>query len=308
MKGSEAVTRLVNDGADRFIQTFAAYDSGQLANTRQALLRYFQDRRVKVSVFLQDGLQLPTGSIVISPEGSCPVTSEIPGTIRYVDDDGHVTQVDHIANMPNARNITAPTARVSALSPLRPCQLGRNVYIKERPKSGDGKSLLKPSDSAKGAAKAGDGKSGGKSNEGSSDPRLAKAELNAFADLVRGPRNGTSSLSASASSSSVNPEDDDGKQGTSLLEAVEAGAGGTGSFIISNLFSQGTDGDEEDVNYDPTKDILEFDLGAKRGGGKSIADDLDSAFSSGGNKSSSTSNPDNDDDDLLALMDMAAGS
>jgi len=49
---------------------------------RQALCQFLQDRRVKVSLFLQDKTQKDDGTFVISHEGSVPEGGNVPGTVR----------------------------------------------------------------------------------------------------------------------------------------------------------------------------------------------------------------------------------
>jgi hypothetical protein len=61
---------------------FECLSAGELTLLRQTLCRFFQDRRVKVSLFLQDQIQLNDGAIVISPKGRVPKGTEVPGAIR----------------------------------------------------------------------------------------------------------------------------------------------------------------------------------------------------------------------------------
>eukprot|EP00904_Undaria_pinnatifida_P009669 jgi/Undpi1/5832/HiC_scaffold_2.g01106.m1 len=50
---------------------------------RHRLLEFFQDRRVKISLFLQYNVQLMDGTLVLDPAGKLPVGVECPGLIRY---------------------------------------------------------------------------------------------------------------------------------------------------------------------------------------------------------------------------------
>ena len=61
---------------------FGNLKTGEYALLRHTLCRFFQDRRVKVSLFLQDAIQGPDGSIIISHRGHLPRGTETPGTIR----------------------------------------------------------------------------------------------------------------------------------------------------------------------------------------------------------------------------------
>jgi hypothetical protein len=94
---------------------------------RQTLSRFFQDRRVKVSLFLHDGLQSSDGSIVIQHKGPLPPGAEKPGTIRYFDSDGNVKNEEKV-DMKNATDVK-PTEKRSSL--------GENLYAKDRRKKGN---------------------------------------------------------------------------------------------------------------------------------------------------------------------------
>jgi hypothetical protein len=54
--------------------------TGQLNEIKHTLLRFLQDKRVKVSLFLQDGLQLQNGTIVLRPTLTPPEV-EMPGVV-----------------------------------------------------------------------------------------------------------------------------------------------------------------------------------------------------------------------------------
>lgn len=66
------------------VQTYTSLTVGQFYSLKHALCRFLQDRRVKVSLFLQDGLQNLDGTMVLVRDGPVPPGSELPGAIRCV--------------------------------------------------------------------------------------------------------------------------------------------------------------------------------------------------------------------------------
>lgn len=126
---------------------------GELWRLKQALCRFFQDRRIKVSLFLQDGLQAMDGTLVLTFAGPLPVGTEMPGALRYyhghsggpgagaggtgsggagvrgaaASDAPAASRTEHIAALALAGAFTA-TARELRLA----CRLGENIYAKDR--------------------------------------------------------------------------------------------------------------------------------------------------------------------------------
>lgn len=344
VRSSPSAVQLVDSATDRLIQTFAAHDGGQLAHIRQLLLRFFQDRRVKVSVFLQDGLQLPTGAIIVSPAGHCPLGSEPPGAIRYYDRAGgdRVETVEHILNIPSAAMVLPARPPLSALSPKRHCLLGKSMYSKERPRhigAADGaysspashtRALSSRSNSGGDGGVKSPTSGGGSSRDITSD--MAKAELNAFAGHLGGGSRpssgsragaaggagaggvGSGSAGAGAGAGAPDDRDSDSKRGVGLLDSMGTKPG-AGSFVLSNLFSlDGDDAPEE--RYDPATDVLTFGTEKqKKSAVDSIAEDMASILRIGGRDAKTGAaaaagagqGSEEEDDDLLALMDLATG-
>lgn len=85
---------------------------------RQSLAAHFQDKKVKVSLFLQDGIQKDDGTFVFDTRGPPPPNAEAAGEIRYADG---TTQV-----------IDVPT-RDHAAQGRAGMVLGGNIYAKDRP-------------------------------------------------------------------------------------------------------------------------------------------------------------------------------
>ena len=63
-------------------QKYMQLSVGDFWALKHVLTRFMQDRRVKVSLFLQAGLQNMDGTMVIPRNGPVPTGSEPPGAIR----------------------------------------------------------------------------------------------------------------------------------------------------------------------------------------------------------------------------------
>jgi hypothetical protein len=85
---------------------------------RETLATHFQDKKVKVSLFLQDGIQKDDGTFAFDTRGPPPPNAEPAGEIRYADG---TTQI-----------IDVPT-REHAGQGRAGMVLGGNMYAKDRP-------------------------------------------------------------------------------------------------------------------------------------------------------------------------------
>lgn len=122
----------VSDLVDQVILlTTSKYKSmpcADFAGLKQALSRFFSDKKVKVSLFLQDGIQKQDGAIVLSNRGTMPSGVGVPGQITYFDQSGNSASVDSFV-FPGAEQLepapsNAPWVPVSS-------QLGLNLYAKD---------------------------------------------------------------------------------------------------------------------------------------------------------------------------------
>jgi hypothetical protein len=98
--------------------TYSTCTPSDFTLLRETLAAHFQDKKVKVSLFLQDGIQKDDGTFVLDTRGPPPPNAEAPGEIRYSDGTVQVIDVptrDHAAQ-----------GRVGMV-------LGGNVYAKDRP-------------------------------------------------------------------------------------------------------------------------------------------------------------------------------
>jgi len=130
----EALRRLVGDAAQPGVaelldvcvqQMHAAYDNMSLADLsamRHSLCAFFQDRKVKVSLFLHDRTQNQDGSIVVPHSGELAPDALVPGTIVYFQGGQEVRRV----GLPTISSSTWRHGTGQRTS------LGANLYEKDR--------------------------------------------------------------------------------------------------------------------------------------------------------------------------------
>lgn len=181
------VSKLVENCVRNMDEMFARMRVGDLHLLRYTLARFFQDRRVKVSLFLTDQLQAQDGSMIHSHAGRLPAGTDVPGTIRYFENG--VVKREEAVKVPNAEHVQPAVKGVDITKPGRPCELGSNLYAKDRRKKG-----------AAGAAAAAAAAAAAKGKPASSAQPLfepdeaatkaAKSELNLLAQMIGGGGSG----------------------------------------------------------------------------------------------------------------------
>jgi len=113
------VIALVTSCEDQLNTNFQHFSPGDWAQLRQALVGFFHDRRVKVSLFLQEGIQSSDGRICLTPASSA--TEGRFGQVQELDSKGSVTEV---------YNLSFYEMPLVAEHPVAP---GCNLYAKDRP-------------------------------------------------------------------------------------------------------------------------------------------------------------------------------
>jgi len=106
--------------AERTIQTtYQNLSPGDWVQLRHALCGFFHDRRIKVSLFLQEGIQAADGRIVLPPPEVAGTSAPV-GQMRLYNSAGVATETEQVklAEIGNAGN--------------HPVQLGGNLYAKDR--------------------------------------------------------------------------------------------------------------------------------------------------------------------------------
>ncbi|GLD96211.1 hypothetical protein PINS_up004889 [Pythium insidiosum] len=94
---------------------------------KQHLCRFFQDTRIKVSLFLQNGIQGADGTLMIRYDGLTATGGRVPGTIRYFDDEGTVDDEERFSIASAEDSTAAPDVPVLDRE-QRNTQLGYNMY------------------------------------------------------------------------------------------------------------------------------------------------------------------------------------
>lgn len=101
---------------------------GEMAFVRQTLLRFVQDRRVKVSLFLQNSLQNQQGIINIPQTGPIPPAAELPGGIRYLLSYLFTSRLYDIASNVTESSFSYPRVLEKRTKETPTTKLGLNLY------------------------------------------------------------------------------------------------------------------------------------------------------------------------------------
>lgn len=167
IKGEAKIVSVVEASKQRFIKLYNDFTDGDFYMLKHVLCRFFQGRRVKVSLFLQDHIQNLDGSIILDASGQLPKGTDVPGTIRHFTADGKsngtstIQIIDSEKVQPYKNLVTS---------------LGSNLYLKER------KPVAAADKSAKSDLKL------KKPTEPVEEPTIisesGKAEMNLLADLI----------------------------------------------------------------------------------------------------------------------------
>lgn len=127
---------------------------GTLADCRLGLLNFFQGKRVKVSLFLQEGMQNADATLNIPVDTSLPPlgTSEAPGTVRYFDQGNLVLQEALQHPDGGLRQKTQPAQYNPFDASTRQCTQGTNLYLLDRKKKAAAAAAASPAAEAAAAA------------------------------------------------------------------------------------------------------------------------------------------------------------
>lgn len=147
---------------------------------RQYLCRFFQDTRIKVSLFLQSGIQGMDGTLAIRHDGFTASGGRVPGVVRYFDDEGNPDEEEKFLIASAEGTVEAPKVHILEREQIN-SHLGFNMY------EADSKSGGKLARSTKDTIA--DAKRGGASGfENRKHQKLFKATaadgLNLLADLL----------------------------------------------------------------------------------------------------------------------------
>ncbi|XP_067010652.2 protein OSCP1 [Anabrus simplex] len=121
-----AIQKQIDTTYRMIMDTYGSLSVGELQTIRYSLLNFFQDLKVRVSVFLRHGVQADDGKFYIPNSGPVPSGCEVPGCIRTYDWNGEVRQV---RRFPSGGNYTGAEESGSLeLHGNRVTKLGSNIY------------------------------------------------------------------------------------------------------------------------------------------------------------------------------------
>ncbi|KAG7388370.1 Protein oscp1 [Phytophthora boehmeriae] len=124
---SAEVKRQVDETILLTSQNFGSMSPADFFMLRQYLCRFFQETRIKVSLFLQNGIQGIDGTLAIHYEGFTASGGKVPGTIRYFDASGRVEEEDTFSVASAEGSVEAPEGSVLNRNQLN-AHLGFNMY------------------------------------------------------------------------------------------------------------------------------------------------------------------------------------
>ena len=84
----ESVGKLLDAAAARCVSLYSSMTLGTMYVLKHTICDFFQDRRVKVSIFLQEQVQNNDGTFKIRADGSLPPNAALPGTVTYYGSNG----------------------------------------------------------------------------------------------------------------------------------------------------------------------------------------------------------------------------
>lgn len=119
MTSAKECINLLNSTSEKLVKIYSTVNSATFNRIKQVLLRFFQNRQVKVTMFLNNNLQLSDGTLKIPTTDGIP-QSEVPGKIVLCKVETHKTMIN------------TPKFKRSSLSTRHPLQaqttIGANLY------------------------------------------------------------------------------------------------------------------------------------------------------------------------------------
>lgn len=290
------VDDLVDVAIAQLIAKYTAMSKGQFHQLRISLMKYLQGKKVKVSLFLQQGMQTLDGQLVLNNDGFMPLGTELPGSVRFYDA-GHLVKTRNIAlgdaiasengdqkcKVSDDLFDTSSTLGLNLFSKeaiaqaLKADQTNISKALKSLTDAYFGDKGYSASSSASGAKGVSSDSPGNAGRESKISQASAKAELTMLSDLLGigvgggGGSKGSSDVADDKEfkinlfpDSSFNSDSKDSKDGLILIDIDASGTKSVDSYMA--------------------------ELGFKDGGGTGA----DSKLAA------------DDDDDLLAMMDAAS--
>lgn len=317
MVKSESVTSLVQIAISKTVQTYSTLSSGNWMLLEQVIFSFYQGKKIKVSLFLQQSLQTVHGVLILNNKGTLPYGTERPGVIRYYEDHQLLRSEAFSTELADSCHESADVIDSTS-------RLGMNMYSKTSGAEAGADAKVTPSSASKEAARlvnsavereiaavtspthaaspkrsAPSYHAGEKGSPGfrPTTQSTAKAELTLLSDLL-----GISSDSKGGADSKA----EHSKFKINLFpnrafhdSCAKAAAGGGDDTDVD---------DDDDYAEDGSSGILILDIDATAGS-KSVEDYMSSLdlkdTGRGADMKAGAKGGNDDDDDLLALMDSA---
>ncbi|XP_012713356.2 protein OSCP1 isoform X1 [Fundulus heteroclitus] len=131
VRDTPAVLNQVDETHRKVIEVYSTFSEGELQLLRQTLLIFFQDMHIRVSLFLKNQIQNPSGRFVLTTSGPVPSGVDVPGLIRTFDLRGR--EVSR-SEFPPGGSFSGSVGDGSfELNGDRVLRLGRNLYRAEHP-------------------------------------------------------------------------------------------------------------------------------------------------------------------------------
>uniref|UniRef100_A0A8D2ZH48 Organic solute carrier partner 1a n=1 Tax=Scophthalmus maximus TaxID=52904 RepID=A0A8D2ZH48_SCOMX len=131
VKDTPVVVNQVDETHRKIIEVYSSLSEGEFQLLRQTLLIFFQDMHVRVSLFLKNQVQRPTGRFALSTSGPVPHGIEVPGLIRTCNSKGREVRR---SEFPTGGSYSSPVREgCFELHGDRVTRLGRNMYTLSHP-------------------------------------------------------------------------------------------------------------------------------------------------------------------------------
>ena len=122
----ESVGKLLDAAAARCVSLYSSMSLGTLYILKHTICDFFQDRRVKVSIFLQEQVQNNDGTFKIRADGPLPPNAIEPGTISYHQHNGAQQRDSDAVQLPWSGGCSVAPSVDGLIE--RSTMLGLNMY------------------------------------------------------------------------------------------------------------------------------------------------------------------------------------
>jgi hypothetical protein len=174
---SSVCVQLIEQCYKKLLKNFSTMNDYELQFVRHTMLNFFQDLKIKVSVFLKEKVQNWNGTFILFNEGPSMFGSDLPGTISYYDEKSLLKETKFNPGV----KYTRCDSRLGSIDRNgdRLIRLGLNVYSSNKPVD-----TIMPAE--KGYQKSGTGSISSAASDFESnipDPR-ARAQLDMLCKLI----------------------------------------------------------------------------------------------------------------------------